>query len=484
MERQNLEGGLQATLLESKPNGTGIDFSNTRLPSPPPSSSSVTAMLVFSTLVAVCGFFCYGFAVGYSSPAESGIMEDLGLSVAAYSVFGSIMTVGGMIGAILSGRIADILGRRVAMLFSDIFCTFGWFAIAFGKDVLWLDLGRLSIGFGIGLISYVVPVYIAEITTKDLRGVFTAFSHLMNTCGFSLVYMVGNDISWRTLALVGAIPCLLQIVTLFFIPESPRWLVKVGREKEFETTLQRLRGEISDISQEAADIRDNLETFHQGSGARFSELFQRRYANSLIIGVGLMFLQQLAGVSGMAYYAASIFEKAGISTSLGSTIVSITAIPATVVGVLLMDKAGRRPLLLFSVAGLCICFFVMGLAFCFQEIPHMEELTPILVLVSLVGASVANSVGMSGIPWVIMSEIFPMNVKAAAGSLVTFVCWSCSWVMTYTFNFMMEWSSAGTFFIFSGVNLATVIFIAKMVPETKGRTLEEIQLTISTSFLL
>ncbi|KAJ0013501.1 hypothetical protein Pint_19944 [Pistacia integerrima] len=436
MERQNLEEGLQATLLESKPHGTGIDFSNTRLAPPPRSCSSVTAVLVFSTLVAVCIFFCYGFALGYSSPAESGIMEDLGLTVAAYSVFGSIMTVGGMIGAILSGRIADILGRRLAMLLSDIFCTCGWFAIAFGK--------------------------------------------LMRTCGFSLVYLVGNYISWRTLALVGVIPCLLQIVTLFFIPESPRWLVKVGREKEFETVLQRFRGEIADISQEAADIRDNLETFHQGSGTRFSELFQRRYANSLIIGVGLMFLQQLAGVSGMTYYAASIFKKAGISTSLGSTVVAITAIPASAVGVLLMDKAGRRPLLLFSVAGLCICFFVMGLAFCFQEIPHMEELTPILVLISLVGVTVADCVGMAGIPWVVMSEIFPMNVKATAGSLVTLVYWSCSWVMTYTFNFMMEWSSAGTFFIFSGVNLTTVIFIAKMVPETKGRTLEEIQSTIST----
>ncbi|KAJ0079128.1 hypothetical protein Patl1_22735 [Pistacia atlantica] len=406
----------------------------------PRSCSSVTAVLVFSTLVAVCIFFCYGFAVGFSSPAESGIMEDLGLTVAAYSVFGSIMTVGGMIGAILSGRIADILGRRLAMLLSDIFCTCGWFAIAFGK--------------------------------------------LMRTCGFSLVYLVGNYISWRTLALVGVIPCLLQIVTLFFIPESPRWLVKVGREKEFETVLQRFRGEISDISQEAADIRDNLETFHQGSGTRFLELFQRRYSNSLIIGVGLMFLQQLAGVSGMTYYAASIFEKAGISTSLGSTVVAITVIPASAVGVLLMDKAGRRPLLLFSVAGLCICFFVMGLAFRFQEIPHMEELTPILVLISLVGVVVADSVGMAGIPWVVMSEIFPMNVKAAAGSLVTLVYWSCSWVMTYTFNFMMEWSSAGTFFIFSGVNLTTVIFIAKMVPETKGRTLEEIQSTISTSFFV
>ncbi|XP_031261575.1 sugar transporter ESL1-like [Pistacia vera] len=370
MERQNLEEGLQATLLESKRNGTGIDCSNTQsLSLPPPSSSSVTGMLVFSTLVAVCGYSCYGFAVGYSSPAESGIMEELGLSVAAYSVFGSIMTVGGMLGAILSGRIADILGRKLAMLFSEIFCTLGWLAIVFAKDVLWLDLGRLSIGFGVGLISYVVPVYIAEITPRDLRGVFTAFTQLMNTLGFSLVFFIGNDISWRTLALVGATPCLLQIVTLFFIPESPRWLAKVGREKEFETALQRLRGETADISQEAADIRENLETFHQGSGTRSLELFQRRYINFLIIGVGLVFLQQLAGVSGMTYYADSIFEKAGVSTSLGSTLVAIAAIPATVVGVLLMDKAGRKPLLLISAAGMCICLFLIGLAFCFQGIP-------------------------------------------------------------------------------------------------------------------
>ncbi|XP_044482489.1 sugar transporter ESL1-like [Mangifera indica] len=479
MERQNLEGGgPQATLLESKPDATGIDCNNmlTRR-----HGSSVTAVLVFSTLVAVSGFFCYGFAVGYSSPAESGIMEDLGLSIAAYSVFGSVMTVGGMIGAILSGRIADILGRRLAMLFSQIFCTLGWFALVFGKDVLWLDLGRLSTGVGIGLISYVVPVYVAEITPKDLRGVFTAFIQLMSTFGFSIVFFIGNDISWRTLALLGAIPCLLQIITLFFIPESPRWLVKVGREKEFEMALQSLRGEIADISQEAADIRENLETFHQGNRTRFLELFQRRYTNNLIIGVGLMLLQQLSGVSGMTYYASSIFKKAGVSASLGSMIVAIVAIPATVVGVLLMDKAGRRPLLLISVAGMCICFFLIGLAFRFQEIASLERLTPILALTGFVGASVANSVGMSGIPWIIMSEIFPMNVKATAGSLVTFVYWSCSWVMTYTFNFMMEWSPSGTFFIFSGVNLATGVFIAKMVPETKGRTLEEIHVTISDS---
>ncbi|KAL5835562.1 hypothetical protein ACOSQ3_015117 [Xanthoceras sorbifolium] len=445
---------------------------------------TTTAVVVLSTLVAVCGSFCYGCASGYSSPAESGIREDLGLSVAAYSVFGSIMTVGGMIGAILSGKLADIFGRRSAMGLSEIFCTMGWLAIAFTKDSLWLDLGRLSIGFGVGIVSYVVPVYIAEIAPKDLRGVFTSTNQLMSTCGFSLVYLIGNVISWRSLALLGVIPCLLQLIGLFFIPESPRWLAKIGREKEFENALQRLRGKNADCSEEAADIRDHLETSQQHSEAGILDLFQRKYANSLIIGVGLMLLQQFGGVSALAYYASTIFEEADVSSSIGTTAVAIIQIPAVVLGVLLMDKAGRRPLLLISASGLCFFYILIGSAYCLQAAHHLKELTPIVVLIGFLGASVANSIGMSGIPWVIMSEIFPLNVKASAGSLVTLVNWSCSWIVTYFFNFIMEWSSAGTFFIFASVYAATVLFIAKMVPETKGQTLEEIQASISTGTFL
>ncbi|KAH7572004.1 hypothetical protein JRO89_XS04G0183900 [Xanthoceras sorbifolium] len=495
---------------------------------------TTTAVVVLSTLVAVCGSFCYGCASGYSSPAESGIREDLGLSVAAYSVFGSIMTVGGMIGAILSGKLADIFGRRSVILLnfsfkeyrsrfvinlvivifknkkissqltscvdvknqamglSEIFCTMGWLAIAFTKDSLWLDLGRLSIGFGVGIVSYVVPVYIAEIAPKDLRGVFTSTNQLMSTCGFSLVYLIGNVISWRSLALLGVIPCLLQLIGLFFIPESPRWLAKIGREKEFENALQRLRGKNADCSEEAADIRDHLETSQQHSEAGILDLFQRKYANSLIIGVGLMLLQQFGGVSALAYYASTIFEEADVSSSIGTTAVAIIQIPAVVLGVLLMDKAGRRPLLLISASGLCFFYILIGSAYCLQAAHHLKELTPIVVLIGFLGASVANSIGMSGIPWVIMSEIFPLNVKASAGSLVTLVNWSCSWIVTYFFNFIMEWSSAGDSLSISlfltnmspfGVYAATVLFIAKMVPETKGQTLEEIQASISTGLI-
>ncbi|KAL6493859.1 hypothetical protein OROGR_031768 [Orobanche gracilis] len=196
-------------------------------------SGSATAVLVLSTFVAVSGSFVFGSAVGYSSPAQSGILDDLGLTVAEpasqarleYSLFGSISTLGAMIGAVVSGKIADLLGRRGAMGFAELFNIVGWIAIAFAKNIWWLDIGRLSTGFGIGLLSYVVPVYIAEITPKNIRGAFTAANQLMICCGASVMYLVGNVISWRLLALIGIIPCLIQVLGLFVIPESPRWMV-------------------------------------------------------------------------------------------------------------------------------------------------------------------------------------------------------------------------------------------------------------------
>ncbi|OAY42215.1 sugar transporter ESL1 [Manihot esculenta] len=442
--------------------------------------SSITPVLVLSTFVAVCGSFCYGCAVGYSSPAESGIIQDLGLSVASYSVFGSIMTIGGMIGAIISGKIADFIGWKRTMFLSELFCTPGWLAIAFAKDALWLDIGRLLIGFGIGLLTYVVPVYVAEITPKNLRGRFTAASQMLTSCGFALSYCVGNIISWRTLSLICAIPCVLQLVGLFFIPESPRWLAKHGREKEFELALQRLRGKNADISEEAMDIKVMTETFESESHSRSRlDLFQRRYYFSIIVGVGLMLLQQLGGNSGVVYYSSTIFTEAGFSTIIGNTSLAVVLMMSAMVSLLLMDVFGRRTLLMVSSAGTCLFLCLVGLSFFFKEHGYFEELTPYMAFVGLLGYLGAFGMGISGIPWVIMSEIFPVNVKASAGSLVTLTNWSCSWLMSYTFNFMLEWSPAGTFFIFASICGFTVVFVWKLVPETKGRTLEEIHARIA-----
>ncbi|GMN25134.1 hypothetical protein TIFTF001_000828 [Ficus carica] len=383
----------------------------------------LTPVVVLSTLVALCGSLCLGCIIGYSSPAEAGIMKDLDLSVADYSVFGSIVTVGGMIGALVNGKLADLLGRRVTMWLSEVLSTAGWTAIALGKTAWWLDVGRLLLGLGYALICYVVPIYIAEITPKNIRGRFTSAYQLMTCCGISLMYFVGNVVSWRTLAVIGAIPSLLHILGLFFIPESPRWLAKIGKRRELHAALQRLRGKNADISREASEIIDYTETFQQHS-ERVLDLFQRRYAHALTVGVGLMVLQQFGGNGAIVYYSSSIFSKAGLSSRIGTILMAIIQIPAVLLSVLLTDKLGRRPLLM--------------------EHHHLEQLTPILVYTAILGFSVAFVMGMAGLPWVIVSEIFPINVKGSAGSLVTLASKSCSWIITYSFNFMMLWSSSGT----------------------------------------
>ncbi|EXC31836.1 Sugar transporter ERD6-like 5 [Morus notabilis] len=420
--------------------------------------SSATPVVVLSTLVALCGSLCIGCVIGYSSPAQAGIMKDLDLSVADYSVFGSIVTVGGMIGALGNGKMADLIGRRATMWLSEVLSTAGWTAIALGKTAWWLDFGRLLLGLGYALICYVVPIYIAEITPKNIRGRFTSAYQLMICCGISLMYFIGNVVNWRTLAVIGAVPSMLHILGLFFIPESPRWLAKIGKHKELKAALQSLRGKNVDVSGEATEIIDYTETFQQHS-ERVLDLFQKRYAHALTVGVGLMALQQLAGNAAVVYYSSSIFTKAGVSSSVGTILMAIIQIPAVALSVLVTDKLGRRPLLM--------------------DLNYLQQLTSIMVYIALLGYSVSFVMGVAGLPWVIVSEIFPINVKGSAGSLVTLASKSCSWIVTYSFNFMMLWSSSGTFFVFSVICGSTLLFVFKLVPETKGKTLEEIQASIA-----
>ncbi|KAI3911091.1 hypothetical protein MKW92_004288 [Papaver armeniacum] len=418
-------------------------------------------MVFLSTFVAVCGSFEFGSCVGFSAPAQSGITSDLGLSLSEYSVFGSIGNIGAMVGAITSGKVSDYIGRKGAMRMSSIFCIVGWLAVYFAKGSVSLDIGRLCTGYGMGVLSYVVPIFIAEIAPKHLRGGLATLNQLMIVTGVSFTFIIGTLVSWRTLALIGVLPCCVLLVGLLVIPESPRWLAKAGQQKEFELSLRKLRGKDADISQETADIQDYLQTLEHLPKAQILDLFQRRYLVSLIVGVGLMVFQQFGGINGICFYVSHIFEAAGFPSALGTVIYACIQVPITGLGALLMDKAGRRPLL-FA-----------------HEI--FLEAVPTLALTGILTYVGSFSMGMGAVPWVIMSEVFPLNIKGTAGSLVTLVNWFGSWVVSFTFNFLMSWSSYGTFLLYAAVNLLAILFIAKMVPETKGRTLEEIQASMNRS---
>ncbi|XP_018451210.2 sugar transporter ERD6 [Raphanus sativus] len=439
----------------------------------------VTATVFLSTFVAVSGSFCTGCGAGFSSGAQSGITKDLSLSVAEYSMFGSILTLGGLIGAVFSGKVADVLGRKRTMLFCEAFCLTGWLAVALAQDALWLDCGRLLLGIGVGLFSYVIPIYIAEIAPKHVRGSFVFANQLMQNCGIALFFIIGNFIPWRWLAIVGFVPCVLHVFCLFFIPESPRWLAKKGRDKECRSALQRLRGPDVDISREASTIRDTIELSELDGETRMAELFQRRYAYPLLIGVGLMFLQQLSGSSGVTYYASSLFQKGGFPSAIGTSVIATIMVPKAMLGTIIVDKLGRRTLLMSSCAAMGLSALLLSVSYGFQSFGILPDLTPILTCIGVLGHIVSFAMGMGGLPWIIMAEIFPMNVKVSAGTLVTVTNWLFGWVITYTFNFMLQWNASGMFFIFSMVSTFSIVFIYFLVPETKGRSLEEIQALLS-----
>ncbi|KAH9730069.1 Sugar transporter ERD6-like 7 [Citrus sinensis] len=391
-------------------------------------------MVYLSTLVAVSGSYSFGTGVGYSSPTQNAIREDLSLSLAEYSVFGSILTFGAMIGAITSGPIADFIGRKGAMRVSSFVCIAGWLAIYFSEGALSLDLGRLATGYGMGIFSYVVPVFTAEIAPKELRGALTSANQLLIVIGASTFFIIGTVATWRTLALVGVIPCAVLLLGLFLIPESPRWLAKIGKHEEFEAALQKLRGKDADISQEATEIQ---------------------------IGVGLMVIQQFGGINAIAFYAANIFQTAGLSPSTGTISYALLQVVVTFFNIIMIDRAGRKPLLLFAATGLLLGCLLLAAAF---------------FLKVYIGSF---SSGMGATPWVLMSEIFPINIKGVGGSLTTLVNWFGAWAISYTFNFLETWSSYGTFLLYAAVNILGIVFITTVVPETKGRTLEEIQATMN-----
>ncbi|XP_058106152.1 sugar transporter ERD6-like 6 isoform X2 [Magnolia sinica] len=344
-----------------------------------------------------------------------------------------------------------------------------------------LFIGRLLEGFGVGVISYTVPVYVAEIAPKDLRGSLGSAMQLSVTIGIMLVYLLGIFFRWRILALLGIFPCAILIPGLFFIPESPRWLAKIGRMEDFEASLKALRGLNVDISLEADEIKDFV-AMTRTRTTEFSDIKQRRYLFPLLVGIGLLILQQLGGINGIIFYTSNIFKAAGILSSNVATFgVGAIQVVVTVITTYLVDKAGRRLLLIVSSSGMTLSLLFVAVAFYLEDfISEDARVHSLLSLVSLVGIPafiVSYSLGMGALPWVIMSETLPMNMKGLVGSTATFVNWFTSWVITMTADLLLNWSSGGVFTLYTAMNAFAILFVILWVPETKGRTLEEIQST-------
>lgn len=282
------------------------------------------------------------------------------------------------------------------------------------------------------------------------------------------------------LAVLGILPCTLLIPGLFFVPESPRWLAKMGMTEEFEASLQVLRGFDTDISVEVNEIKRSVASTSKRSTIRFAELKRKRYWFPLMVGIGLLMLQQLSGINGVLFYSSNIFASAGLSSSnIATFVLGVIQVIATGVTTWLVDKAGRRVLLIISSSAMTVSLFLVALAFYLEGViskdSRLYSMVAILSVIGLVAMVIAFSLGLGPIPWIIMSEILPVNIKGLAGSIATLANWMTSWAITMTANLLMTWSSGGTFTIYCVVSAFTVVFVSLWVPETKGRGLEEIQ---------
>ncbi|WP_024460944.1 sugar porter family MFS transporter [Marinimicrobium sp. LS-A18] len=441
----------------------------------PPRSHRV---VIFSTIVAALGGLLFGFDTAVISGTTGALEREFELSSNGLGFTVAIALIGTVIGALSVGKPADWLGRKRSLMVIAVM----YFISAVGSALatVWGEflVYRLIGGLAVGAASVVAPMYIAEISPAAMRGRLVAINQLNVVGGILLAflsnYVIGLSIddatAWRWMLGIEAVPAALFLALLFLIPYSPRWLVKKGRTLEAHDVLVKM-GE-PNVEQELADIERSLVDDDNGASDR---LFQRKYMFPIFCAWAIAMFNQLSGINALMYYAPRIFESAGFSTEaslLQAVLVGGTNFMFTVIALFMIDKLGRRPLLFIGSIGTAASLFLVSFQF------MAEEISGSLVLYGLLGFIAAFAISQGAVIWVFISEIFPNRVRAKGQAFGSFTHWFMAAAVSWLFPVFAD-GNGGLVFIFFGLMMVLqFLFVWKIMPETKGTSLEDLEYTL------
>ncbi len=426
--------------------------------------------------IVVCssiGGMLYGYDLGVFSGSISLIKHHINLSTLQIGIAGGAVFIGGLGGTILTGSLSDRFGRRTMIMIGSLLFILGVILIVQTNSFFDLLCSRIVLGVAVGFVSVAVPSYLSEIAPTKIRGRSVTIFQLFLTLGILFAYVIdmlfapsGN---WHAMYAILIVPALVLCVTMFFLPESPRWLMGHGKEAEALHILHMTRPH----EQALLDLKAMQEAHLIDQKSRWRDLFNRREARVLTLVLVVAMFNQLTAVNAVILYAPSIFKAAGLldqqSAMFASTLIALTNFIATVIGALLIDKLGRRFLLMLGTSGVTLSYLSLGMAI------HLNS-PPSYVLGGMLLFIFCFAVGPGYIVWLILTELLPTGVRGKGLAVALFVNSLTSWLVTSTFLEIKDRLGMGnTYFLFAFCTFLYFIVAWKWIPETAQRSLEQIQ---------
>jgi sugar porter (SP) family MFS transporter len=427
--------------------------------------------------IAAIGGFLFGYDTGVIGGALLFMKKDLGLKThGQQQLTVAILLLGAIAGALIAGWSADRISRRRTKMIAGCVYVIGAIGCALAQSYWQILAGRFWLGLAVGCASFVGPMYIAELVPPRIRGGFVSFNQLMITSGILIAYIVdwgfaGFANNWRWMFALAVVPGAALAIGMYFMPFSPRWLIDKGREDDARKVLEKYRFEDDDVDAEIKEIKDVAE---QEFSLR--ELLGKAVRRMMVVGIALAVFQQIVGINTVIYYAPTILKFAGQHNTgalTQSVYIGCTNVFFTIVAILLLDKLGRRFFLIAGTSILTVALVGLGIFFASSSIQHSVGW---LALVCLLVYIMGFAMGLGPVFWLMISEIFPLQMRGPAMAVCTMFNWGLNFAISYTFLTLTDSiTKQGTFWLYAFFGVCAVIFFATVVPETKDRSLEQIQ---------